>query len=273
MNNSLLNLKVRFDVPSLSKTLFGPIPYFTPGTSTVTFPCLPAPPKSSKLKKRRMTIRQRQQLPQPSRRPHAQRAHSSPTASRGRIDLSTNWRRILLIFRQQAPPLSTMQKLLKRTAQAEKQVARRKALRQDIKKRAEGQQDFNKRMQALTDANRALIAARRRRREDYELGSLAPRRDTPVKDANGAYWGSISLNRSMSELGERQRDLACKWAGGVKHLCVKVGDRVAIMQGPDKGQIGSVRAVMEEEAIFVLEGDHLQVFPYSNGLRSVQRTQ
>lgn len=160
-----------------------------------------------------------------------------------------------------------MQKLLKRTAQAEKQVARRKALRKNINKRAEEQQDFKKRMTAVTDANRALIAARRNRREDYELGPLAPRRDTPVRDANHAFWGSINLGRSMTELGWKQRNLACKWAGGVQHLCVKVGDRVAIMQGPDKGKIGTVRSIVETQGIFVLDGDHLQV-----RLKSLLRT-
>lgn len=162
-----------------------------------------------------------------------------------------------------------MQKLLKRTAQAEKQVARRKALRRNIDKRAEEQQDFKKRMQALTNANRALIDARRSRREDYELGSLAPRRDTPIKDANGAFWGAINLGRGMSKLGWKQRDLACKWAGGVQHLCVKAGDRVAIMQGPDKGKIGTVRSIDEDDGVFVLDGDHLQVWleSPSQGLR------
>lgn len=152
-----------------------------------------------------------------------------------------------------------MQKLLKRTAQAEKQVARRKAVRKNIWKRAEEQQEFRKRMQALQEANRALNSARRTRREDYELGALAPRRDTPIKDENGAYWGSLSLSRSMTDLGWEQRKLACQWAGGAKYLCVKVGDRVAIMQGPDKGKIGKVRDIDGKQGVFVLDGDHLQV--------------
>ncbi|CAN8103766.1 unnamed protein product [Discula destructiva] len=151
-----------------------------------------------------------------------------------------------------------MQKLLKRTVQAEKQVARRKAKRNDIKARAEAQREFRKRMTSVTDANQALLAARRRRREDWELGPLAPRRDTPIKDVNGAYWGSMSLNRSTTELGERQRELACKWAGGFKYLCLKAGDRVAIMQGPDKGKIGTVRSILEDESMVVMDGDHLE---------------
>lgn len=152
-----------------------------------------------------------------------------------------------------------MQKLLKRTKQAERQVARRKDKRTAMRERLEAQSDFKARMSSLKDINRSVAAARLRRREDWELGPLAPRRDTPLKDENGAYWGSASLQQNMSEFGERQRELACKWAGGTRYLCLKAGDRVAIMQGADKGKIGVVRSIMEEEAMVVVDGDHLQV--------------
>lgn len=152
-----------------------------------------------------------------------------------------------------------MQKLLKRTAQAEKQAARRIKKRNDLVKNSAQRQDFKKRMAAVRQANRSLAGARQRRREDWELGPLAPLRDTPLQDDNGAYWGTMALNRTMSELPDKQIQLACKWAGGKKYLCLKGGDRVAIMQGPDKGKIGTVRSISMEEGCVVLEGDHLQV--------------
>lgn len=154
-----------------------------------------------------------------------------------------------------------MQKLLRRTAQAEKQAARRKAKRNEPVKRASQNQDFKKRMMAVKNANQALNDARVRRREDWTMGPLAPQRDTPIRDAGGAYWGSMSLVRAMGSIPQKQRDLACKWAGGSRHLCLKVGDKVAIMQGPDKGKIGLVRTIVENEGSVILEGDHLQVQP------------
>ncbi|KAF3765859.1 hypothetical protein M406DRAFT_257845 [Cryphonectria parasitica EP155] len=151
-----------------------------------------------------------------------------------------------------------MQKLLKRTAQAEKQAARRIKKRNDLVNRAAQRQDFRKRMSAVRDANASLTEARQRRRDDWELGPLAPQRDTPVKGKTGAYWGSLSLTRTMSDLPDKQIELACKWAGGRKYLCIKAGDRVAIMQGPDKGKIGTIRTIVENEGTVMLDGEQLQ---------------
>lgn len=152
-----------------------------------------------------------------------------------------------------------MQKLLQRTVQAEKQAVRRKAKRTDIKARAKLQDEFKHRMNSVALTNQSLKDARRRRREDWELGPLAPRRDTPLKDANGAYWGTSSLSVAMDSFHVRQRNLACQWAGGAKYLCLKVGDRVAIMQGSDKGKIATIRTIRIDEATVSLEGDDLQV--------------
>lgn len=152
-----------------------------------------------------------------------------------------------------------MQKLLKRTAQAEKQAARRRNLRKQNMQSADQRMDFQKRMSAVREANAALRDARHRRREDWELGALAPQRDVPIKRDNGAYWGSLSLERTMSALPEKQLEQACKWAGGRELLCLKPGDRAAIMEGPDKGKIGTVRSVDEDDGTVLLEGEHLQV--------------
>lgn len=156
-------------------------------------------------------------------------------------------------------PTDTVQKLLRRAAQAERQVARRKAKRNDAMKRATVNLDFRKRMGAVRDANKALSAARLRRREDWELGPLAPQRDTPIRNSDGSYWGSLSLTRTMGDLPHKQLSLACKWAGGQRYLCLKAGDRVAIMQGPDKGKIGTVRSIAQSDGCVVLDGDNLQV--------------
>lgn len=182
-----------------------------------------------------------------------------PTYSSGWRGTSlTNWVPPTFVFARGAHRI-TMLKLLKRTLQVEQLAVRRKAKRAEIKARARLQDEFKNRMQSVVITNKSLVNARRRRREDWELGPLAPRRDTPIKDANGAYWGTSSLGEAMGSFGSRQRDLACRWAGGAKYLCLKAGDRAAIMQGPDKGKIGTIRTVNLDEAQVTLEAENLQV--------------
>jgi large subunit ribosomal protein L24 len=153
-----------------------------------------------------------------------------------------------------------MQKLLRRTAQAERQVLRRASKKGKMAQRAEQREDFKRRMAATQDSHRAVKEAARRRREDWEMGPLAPQRDTPLKDSTDAYFGTMGLRRNMGEnFPEKQRELACRWAGGRKTFCVKAGDRVAIMEGPDKGKIGTVKFISDEQGSVALEGEHLQV--------------
>lgn len=152
-----------------------------------------------------------------------------------------------------------MQKLLRRTAQAERQVLRRASKKGKMAQRAEQREDFKRRMAATQDSHRAVKEAARRRREDWEMGPLAPQRDTPLKDSTDAYFGTMGLRRNMGEnFPEKQRELACRWAGGRKTFCVKAGDRVAIMEGPDKGKIGTVKFISDEQGSVALEGEHLQ---------------
>lgn len=152
-----------------------------------------------------------------------------------------------------------MQKLLKRTTTAERQVARRLTKRKQLVERAEERVEFRKRMQAYAIVNKMRIAARKNQREDWALGPLAPRRDTHIKNDLGAYWGSTPEQLIMSEYGERQIELACEWAGGKKYLCIKAGDRVAIMEGPDKGKIATIRSVIVEKGCVALDGELMQV--------------
>lgn len=127
-------------------------------------------------------------------------------------------------------------------------------------KMARQREEFRQRMSGTQETHASLKDAVRRRREDWEMGPLAPQRDTPLRDETGAYWGSISLRRNLADnLPEKQRDLACRWAGGRKTLCIKAGDRVAIMDGPDKGKISTIQYVQEEGGFVALEGDNLKV--------------
>lgn len=156
---------------------------------------------------------------------------------------------------------STMQKLLKRTAQAEKQVARRNAKRKKLADRAELRGEFRKRMQSFAIVNRMRVDARKKQREDWILGPLAPQRDTPVKNEFGTYFGAIPESVVMGTMGDKQLNLACKWAGGKDFLSIKAGDRVAIMEGPDKGQIAPIKSIEEDTGHVVLDGELMQVRP------------
>lgn len=143
-------------------------------------------------------------------------------------------------------------------------------------KMARQREEFRQRMSGTQETHASLKDAVRRRQEDWEMGPLAPQRDTPLRDETGAYWGSISLRRNLADtLPEKQRDLACRWAGGRKTLCIKAGDRVAIMDGPDKGKISTIQSVQEEGGFVSLEGDDLKqnftVPSYISNMREGQK--
>lgn len=152
-----------------------------------------------------------------------------------------------------------MQKLLKRTAQAERQVAKRQAKRKKLADRAELRRNFTRRMDSYATVNRMLISARQKQREDWALGPLAPQRDTAIKDEFGAYFGAIPEHLTMASFGDKQLALACKWAGGKKFLCLKPGDRVAIMEGSEKGKITIIRSIDMDNGSVMLDGDLFQV--------------
>lgn len=152
-----------------------------------------------------------------------------------------------------------MEKLLKRTAQAERQAARRLARRSKIAERADLRSNFARRMQAYAAVNKSRRDARKMQREDWQLGPLAPQRDTPIKNPQGAYFGSASEEVAMHRFGDKQIDLACKWAGGTKFLCLKVGDRVAITEGPNKGKIAPIKTIEMDKGVVTLDDDLMQV--------------
>ena len=79
--------------------------------------------------------------------------------------------------------------------------------------------------------------ARQARREDWELGPLAPKRDVGNQKET---WGTINSLRSKGPvLAKKERWEQRLFVGG-KHPTIVVNDRVAIMEGRDKGKIGTI---------------------------------
>ena len=165
-----------------------------------------------------------------------------------------------------------MQKLASRAAQAQKQAAKRQAI--SIKKM---NRDTRRQVDAeITAANREIITnlsnARRDRREAWELGPLAPKRDLGFNGYGAAKQftrvnGSVRDTRTwLPQVVERR----CAWAGGVKMLSLAPGDRVVILQGPEKGKIDTIKQVQRESGTVVLTKYHSvrRVFclPFQNQL-------
>ncbi|RCI12524.1 hypothetical protein L249_0358 [Ophiocordyceps polyrhachis-furcata BCC 54312] len=146
-----------------------------------------------------------------------------------------------------------MLKLLKRTAQAERQAARRMKQRA---KQAEALEKFSQRPRtrdALREVSKQDQAARRARIEDWEMGPLAPKRDLGF-NSYGVTWESLRHDhpKPSPEIIERR----CAWAGGSQMLNLAVGDRVLIMDGPDKGKIDKIKDIQHSQATVMLENRH-----------------
>ncbi|KAL8397740.1 hypothetical protein RB594_004445 [Gaeumannomyces avenae] len=169
-----------------------------------------------------------------------------------------------------------MEMLARRTAMAERQVARRLARRAKVDQRPPRHPPRELR----EEASYRLAMARVARREDWHLGPLAPRRDvgeahaaaslprarkplyhegrarTSGKKLSLPSWGSIdreAANLTFKPL-DWQLEERWAWAGGRRYPSVVPGDRVIVMDGPNKGEIGKVESVDESMGTLKIEG-------------------
>ncbi|KAL2126045.1 hypothetical protein VTI74DRAFT_1866 [Chaetomium olivicolor] len=173
-----------------------------------------------------------------------------------------------------------MDKILRRVAMAERQAARRAKRWQEQKAAA----DKVRRLQEITrtrqQAGHDLNAAIKARHEDLELGPLAPRRDVSKVDKFGNYWGSISTERVLLQVGltEQQREARAAWAGGCQYLCLAPGDRVVITEGPEKGKISTIANIKKDQMTVELDGNvgivnaNIPEFLREEGQTPVQQT-
>lgn len=149
-----------------------------------------------------------------------------------------------------------MQKVFKHTIRAEKQAARRLVRKKEKCNRAIWRTTKEQNQVHRKDETDVIKAARVARREDYELGPLAPRRD--VGDQQDSY-GTINMQRMQGRIPPWQERLEILkfWGGGDKkkpHLNLAVDDRVVLLDGRDKGKIGTVTNIDTDRAECTVEG-------------------
>ncbi|KAK7921134.1 KOW domain-containing protein domain-containing protein [Apiospora marii] len=146
-----------------------------------------------------------------------------------------------------------MQKILKRVATAERVVAKRKATRDRLHFNKERKdEEYGLRNQGNIVA-RDIGRAKQAIKDDWNLGPLAPNSHTG--EAANQY-GAISEVRykNPTSLRNEQKAARCAWLGGYKNLNLVPGDRVVLLHGPDKGKIGRVQNINEDDASVVVEG-------------------
>lgn len=132
-----------------------------------------------------------------------------------------------------------MQKVIRRTLLAERQVARRKAQR--AKEKAMIDSIDRRRQNAHIERQTLKMVKQERitRREDWEMGPLAPKRDVGPDALN--YGASTIFEAQAPELSPDERNEVLRKLKE-RYLTIVVGDRVVLLEGPDRGSIGIVRS-------------------------------
>ncbi|KAF3070999.1 putative kow motif containing protein [Daldinia childiae] len=145
-----------------------------------------------------------------------------------------------------------MQKILRRVATAERVVAKRTKTK-DLKWfKKQKKETFRDQQQQLGMVRENLNDAKQAIKDDWELGPLAPRRDVgewagakgAIHESRYAAYGKVTL---------AMRNRRCQWAGGAYHLNITVGDRIVLIDGPDKGRIGKIKSIDYDKAEVVID--------------------
>ncbi|PNH75524.1 hypothetical protein VD0001_g2014 [Verticillium dahliae] len=154
-----------------------------------------------------------------------------------------------------------MQKLVKRTAEAQRAVARRTAKKTLNVYRRSKLERRSEQSQNVEEIAGDLRAARVARAEAWDLGPLTPRRDVDGNFTHGATL--LSRNRPQTSFKAWEIEQRCAWAGGSKLLNIVKNDRVVVMEGPDKGKIDLINHIDLNNGVVELKtlGKFLTVVP------------
>jgi large subunit ribosomal protein L24 len=143
-----------------------------------------------------------------------------------------------------------MQKVIRRSALAKAQAARRLARRKErdirITNKSKREQENYVKKEVAAD----IKASRLARREDWELGPLAPRRDVGLKKET---YGTVSTMRLRGKELTLEERLKLNPDGG-RYPTIVVGDRVVLLHGRDKGKIGKIVALDAARQEVTVEG-------------------
>ncbi|KAF4121960.1 large subunit ribosomal protein L24 [Geosmithia morbida] len=142
-----------------------------------------------------------------------------------------------------------MEKLVKRTVQAQRQAGRR--AHQSIRRHRNTQRWEMVRMLKSTnnEIRQNLSDARKARYEDWVMGPLAPKRDLGYN-----VYGTITEpTRLTHESGSGVHSIRphvvakrCEWAGSPHQLNLAVGDRIVILEGRDRGKLDRIESINSE---------------------------
>lgn len=147
-----------------------------------------------------------------------------------------------------------MQRVIRRSILAENQAARRLTKRKDKNRREWAKSNREQERHLGREATGQIKQARLTRREDWELGPLAPRRD--VGDSKDTF-GTVHTQRMRGTLLNRKDGWKALRTVGGKRLNIVKNDRVVLLEGRDKGKIGKIIAVDTTRAECTVEGLNL----------------
>jgi len=143
---------------------------------------------------------------------------------------------------------------------AEKQAARRLARKKDKFTRETAKSNREQYLVARRMEVRDIKAATIARREDWEMGPLAPKRDVGLKSET---YGAIDSQRLRGRVWTplRRKELLKPW-GGENWLNIAKGDRVVMLEGREKGRIGEISNIDLERCQVTLKGMNMVCFHY-----------
>ncbi|KAI5928015.1 hypothetical protein F4810DRAFT_705910 [Camillea tinctor] len=140
-----------------------------------------------------------------------------------------------------------MQKILRRVATAERVVAKRRAVKDRRIFKKEKKEDFDLTRRQLSVARDEFQTAKQAVRDDWAMGPLSPRLDFGTRDGMKGAIHEVRF-QSNTRMTLVQRNRRCQWAGGAYNLNLAVGDRVVLIDGPDKGRIGPISEIDYDRA-------------------------
>ncbi|KAI0453177.1 hypothetical protein F5B21DRAFT_480405 [Xylaria acuta] len=139
-----------------------------------------------------------------------------------------------------------MQKIARRVATAERVAAKRQKTKNIRFHKHEKKTESKQSVAQIREAANEVKGAKQAIRDDWAMGAQSPRKD--IGEFHDAL-GSITQHRFSSRgLTLAKRNARCQWAGGAHYLSLAAGDRVVLLDGPDKGRIGEVAEINHEGA-------------------------